>query len=876
LRSRTTTYAFAFLVTAAAVLLRWLLDPFLGDTMPLVTLYGAVAASVWVGGYGPAVVSMLVGYAASQWLFIEPRGEISLEGVAIVGLLAYLLSCVLIIAIGETMRRAQRRSRDSTELLRVTLKSIGDAVITTDTRGDVTYLNEVAEVLTGWPLDDARGRPLESVFKIVNETSGAPVENPATRALREGIVVGLANHTVLIRRDGEKCPIDDSAAPIRDEQGRVSGCVLIFRDVTAQRLLDQDQRRQLLIARTLAAIVESSDDAIISKSLDGVIQSWNEAAERLFGYTSSQAIGRHISLVIPPDRIAEEDQIIARLKLGERIDHFETERVRSDGERIHVSLTISPIRDNAGAVVGASKIVRDVTERKRMEIDRQKFVTLVETSTDFVGMSDLKGVPFFINRAGLAQVGLASIEEARARSVQDFFFPEDQTWIMNEFFPYVLSSGHGEVEVRFRNFKTGEARWMAYKVLTLTDTNDQPYAFATVSQDVTDRRRMEDHLRTLAGDLSDADRRKNEFLATLAHELRNPLAPISNAVQIIRHHGGGDPEAVAAASELLQRQVTHLGRLVDDLLDMSRITRGRIELRREKVDLNVIVSQVVEATRAQYREMNREFTVTMPDEPVVLYADATRLTQVLGNLLNNACKFTDEGGRVSLTVERRDGNAEIRVRDYGIGFATDELPRVFEMFTQLDTSVERSRDGLGIVLTLVKNLVEMHDGSITVQSAGRGLGSEFTIRLPLLDDSAMSDDVTSIAASEPPSMRRVLVVDDNHDGAASLAMLLQLSGHETFLAHDGQAAIDEAERLRPDVMLLDIGLPGMSGYEVCRNIREQSWGRDLVMVAVTGWGQADDRHRSRAAGFDAHIVKPVDPVLLTKLLSPTATNSTAS
>jgi CheY-like chemotaxis protein len=198
------------------------------------------------------------------------------------------------------------------------------------------------------------------------------------------------------------------------------------------------------------------------------------------------------------------------------------------------------------------------------------------------------------------------------------------------------------------------------------------------------------------------------------------------------------------------------------------------------------------------------------------------------------------------------------------------------MFTQLDTSVERSRDGLGIGLTLVKNLVEMHDGSITVQSAGRGLGSEFTIRLPLLDDSAMSDDVTSIAASEPPSMRRVLVVDDNHDGAASLAMLLQLSGHETFLAHDGQAAIDEAERLRPDVMLLDIGLPGMSGYEVCRNIREQSWGRDLVMVAVTGWGQADDRHRSRAAGFDAHIVKPVDPVLLTKLLSPTATNSTAS
>lgn len=872
---RTRTYGFAILATAAAVTLRWLLDPFLGSTLPLVTLYGAVAASVWFGGYGPALLSSVLGYIACQWLFLEPRGAISLDSVAhVVGLLTYLVTCLLIIGIVEAMRRAQRRSREAGGLLRVTLQSIGDAVITTDTRGNVTYLNEVAESLTGWTLDEARGRPLSSVFTIVSDSTGEPVENPATRALREGGVVGLANSTTLIRRDGEKLPIDDSAAPIRDEEGRVSGCVLVFRDVTAQRLLDRDQVRQLLIARTLAAIVESSDDAIISKSLGGVIQSWNAAAERLFGYTASQAIGRHISLVIPPDRIAEEDEIIARLRAGERIDHFETERLRADGERIHVWLTISPIKDNSGVVVGASKIVRDVTERKRIEADREKFVTLVETSTDFVGMSDLNGVPFFINRAGLAQVGLASIEDAKTRLVRDFFFPEDQTWIMNEFFPYVLATGHGEVEVRFRNFATGEARWMAYKVLTLTDPSGQPYAFATVSQDVTDRRKMEDHLRSLAGDLSEADRRKNEFLATLAHELRNPLAPISNAVQILRRRGV-DPEAVDAASELLQRQVTHLGRLVDDLLDMSRITRGRIELRRENVDLNVIIAQVVEATRAQYRSMNRKFTVTMPDEPVVLFADATRLTQVLGNLLNNACKFTDEGGHVALTVKRRDREVEIRVRDNGIGIAADELPRIFDMFTQLDTSVERSRDGLGIGLTLVKNLVEMHEGSISVHSAGRGLGSEFTIRLPLLAESSPSTDVTA-SASEPASSRRVLVVDDNQDGAASLAMLLQLSGHETFLAHDGQSALDEAERLRPDVVLLDIGLPGMSGYEVCRSIRGQSWGQDLVMVAVTGWGQADDRHRSRAAGFDAHVVKPVDPEVLTKLLSPVETPGTTT
>ena len=254
------------------------------------------------------------------------------------------------------MRASERR-----ELFRVTLRSIGDAVITTDVEGRVTYMNAVAESLTGWNQADAVGQSLETVFRIVNEDTRQPVENPAMKALRDGVVVGLANHTVLIQKDGRECPIDDSAAPISDEHGNVSGCVLIFRDVTAQRRMERDKAGQLLTARLLASIVESSDDAIISKSLDGIIQSWNAAAERLFGYAAEQAVGRHISLVIPPERIAEEDQIIASLKAGQRIEHFETERLRSDGRRILVSLTISPIKDEAGNVVGASKIVRDVT-----------------------------------------------------------------------------------------------------------------------------------------------------------------------------------------------------------------------------------------------------------------------------------------------------------------------------------------------------------------------------------------------------------------------------------------------------------------------------------------------------------------------------------
>ena len=292
----------------------------------------------------------VLGYLAANILFMEPRGifELAAPG-TMIGLIAYLFTCSLIIGFGAAMRRAQARANQRGEVLRVTLQSIGDAVITTDTSGRVVTLNVVAEALTGWSQSEAIGRPLGQVFHIINEDSRQPVEGPAIRAIRDGIVVGLANHTLLIRKDGSECAIDDSAAPIRDETGHVSGCVVIFRDVTGARRLEHEKMEQLQTARLLASIVESSDDAIISKSLDGIIQTWNYGAERIFGYRADEAIGRHVSLVIPPDRIGEEDEIVAHLKAGRRIDHFETERVRSDGARIVVSLTISPLKDDWGA-----------------------------------------------------------------------------------------------------------------------------------------------------------------------------------------------------------------------------------------------------------------------------------------------------------------------------------------------------------------------------------------------------------------------------------------------------------------------------------------------------------------------------------------------
>ena len=1002
MRGTLKTYSVAIVALGLAVLLRWLLDPLMGDSLPLVTLFGAVAATVWFGGYRPAIIVVIFGYIACHYLFIPPRGVIGFNDVGtIVGAFAYLFTSALIIVFGEAMRTAQARASQRREELRVTLHSIGDAVITTDNEGRVTYLNQIAENLTGWSQKEALGQPLDSIFKIVNETTRQLVENPASKALREGLIVGLANHTVLIKKDGTECPIDDSAAPIRDEEGRVSGCVLIFRDVTAQRLAQRDKANQLLTARLLASIVESSNDAIIGKTLDGVIQSWNAAAERIFGYTSAQAVGKNISLIIPPDRLNEEIDIIARLQAGQRIEHFETERIGRDGTPIRVALTISPIKDESGNVVGASKIVRDVTaqrenelrerellskaaeanakfqaffdqgalfagimdldgtilepnrlswegcgytkeqivgkpfwegpwwtpskalvekikfgsmqaaagqtfraempyyvadgservvdvtilpirdetgrvlflaptgtditDRKRAEGDRQNFVTLIENSTDFIGMCDLDGTPFFVNRAGLEMVGLESIDEARRKPVKDFFFPEDQDQIINQFFPSVAEKGHGEIEVRFRNFKTGAARWMVYKVAKLTDTSGNALGYATVSQDVTQRRRLEDELRMLAADLSEGDRRKNEFLATLAHELRNPLAPMSNMLEVLKRSESED-ENSKQARETIERQLGQMVRLVDDLLDINRITYDRLELRRRELELSAVLLQAVEVARPFIDAVGHNLLVDIPAEPIYLNADPARLAQVFGNLINNSCRYTKPGGNIWVSAKRIRDEVRVTVRDNGLGIPPDQLASIFDMFTQVKQPSERTNGGLGIGLTLAKRLVEMHGGSVEARSEGQGKGSEFEVRLPILTGVTPSETVGSSTTAPASPLRRILVVDDNVDSAESLTMLLEITGNQTYIAHDGIEALQVADRYRPEIVLLDIGLPRLNGYEVCRRIRTQSWGKDIKVIALTGWGQDEDRRKSQEAGFDGHLVKPVNYDELMKLL----------
>ena len=365
----------------------------------------------------------------------------------------------------------------------------------------------------------------------------------------------------------------------------------------------------------------------------------------------------------------------------------------------------------------------------------------------------------------------------------------------------------------------------------------------------------------------EADIRKNEFLAMLAHELRNPLAPIGYMLEVMKR-ADGNGDLIKPALGTIERQVRQMTRLIDDLLDVSRISRDKLQLRREEIKLAPVIHQVVDASRSACEAARIELSVTLPPQPVYLHADPVRLEQVFGNLLNNACKFTKPGGRISLVAERQGGDVVVTVTDSGVGIPSDMLPKIFEMFTQGDQTLERSQGGLGIGLTLVQRLVKMHGGSVQAFSEGMHRGSEFVVRLPALikKPESLSPDPT-VGQPTTITARRILVVDDNHDAADSLSILLKLSGNETHLAFDGEEAVEAAERFRPDVILLDIGMPKLNGYGAARKIREQLWGKGMVLVALTGLGQDEDRQKTADAGFDGHLVKPVEYAALTKLLS---------
>jgi len=526
---------------------------------------------------------------------------------------------------------------------------------------------------------------------------------------------------------------------------------------------------------------------------------------------------------------------------------------RPDGRRLAALAFATPIHDEQGRLSGAINVLVDVTEQRRSAAETRESLETLRLLIDaspvpIVVLDPDPPIVRFWNPAAQGLFGW-SAEEVVGKPIPNV--PEEKR---AESASFRMLVARGDAFPNLETYlltKSGRRVDVSMSAAPIRGADGSIEGVLLLFADVTERKRA-------VRELKEADRAKNEFLATLAHELRNPLSPILNATEILRLSGAGSPE-LDWAIEVIERQMKHMTRLVDDLLDVSRITMNRLELRRERIEIGEIIKDAVEASRPIMEDCGHRLTVTA-DPRTVVEADRERLSQVLANLLHNAAKYTERGGIILLTATRERDDAVITVRDTGIGIPRDKLGTIFEMFTQLNPAFERAQSGLGIGLTLARRLVQMHGGTIEARSAGAGLGSEFTIRIPVAQNLREEDlrPATAKRALRRTALR-VLVVDDKEDSAKSLGILLEMTGNEVRMAHDGSAAVREAAAFRPHAVLLDIGMPRMNGYDAARAIRSEAWGRDVYLIALTGWGQDIDRFRSREAGFDLHLVKPVAP-----------------
>ncbi|HYD58689.1 MAG TPA: PAS domain S-box protein [Burkholderiales bacterium] len=611
-------------------------------------------------------------------------------------------------------------------------------------------------------------------------------------------------------------------------------------------------------------VEQTKDYALFVLDPEGRVMTWNPGAQRIKQYAASEIIGRHFSDFYPREAI-ERGWPQHELKLAAAEGRFEDEgwRVRKDGSRFWASVVITALRGEDGKLLGFSKITRDLTDRKLHEEalrqSEERFRLLVDGVVDYaVYMLDAEGIVSSWN------VGAERIKGYRRDEIigKHFsrFYTADEREAGRPWEELTLARRNGRAEDEgWRVRKDGSRFWARVVVTALHDAEGQLRGFAKVTQDLTQQRELRN--------LQRAAQQVNEFVAMLAHELRNPLAPIRSAVQVLQKLPPGDP-SVPAMYKTLERQSGQLARIVDDMIDISRITRGVLEIRKQPMELAEALHAALESAAPEVQARRHTIEVDVPRGGLQVSGDLHRLTQVLTNLLNNAARYTPEGGRITVKAAAEAGSAVLRVIDNGRGISPELLPRIFDMFVQGRTALERVGGGLGIGLALARRIAEMHDGRLEALSAGDGRGAEFVLRLPLCE--AASEAATPArepAVGKRHAAMRVLIVDDNNDAAAALELLLRSLGHETRVAHDGAAALATAGEFAPDLVLLDIGMPGLDGYEVARRLRALG-GRRFRLVALTGWGQEADRKRSEEAGFDQHLVKPLDVEELSRALAP--------
>ena len=613
------------------------------------------------------------------------------------------------------------------------------------------------------------------------------------------------------------------------------------------------------------AVEQSRDYAMFLLDPQGHVMTWNVGAERVKGYSAAEIIGRHFSTFYTPDAVGRGWPQY-ELKIATIEGRFEDEgwRVKKDGGRFWANVVITALRDENGKLLGFSKITRDLTDRKRHEEalrqSEERFRLLVEGVEDYaIYMLDPLGVVSSWNTGARRILGHEA-DDIIGKHFSRFYAQEDidagKPW---EELATARRRGSAEDE-GWRVRKSGERFWARVVVSALTDSDGRLRGFAKVTQDLSDR----EHLRNLEM----AAKNVNEFIATLAHELRNPLAPIRNAVQLM---GRSSSATVHEAMRLtIDRQSAHLLRIVDDMIDVSRITRGVLDIAREPTDLADVIHRAVEAARPGIDAARHALEVELPPTALIVRGDVHRLVQILTNLLNNSARYTPEGGRISIEARAEGNLAVVSVRDTGRGIEHAMQERIFDMFVQGRTALERVGGGLGIGLALARKLAEAHNGTLEVDSAGEGKGSEFTLKVPLAHEASIEPAPAIQPRVQPVAGRRsqrVLVVDDNPDAATALGALLTSLGHETRIVHDGVRALEEAPAFRPDIVLLDIGMPGIDGFEVARRLRALRQEPEPRIVAVTGWGDEMDRQQSREAGFDLHLVKPVDADVLARVLA---------
>ena len=694
--------------------------------------------------------------------------------------------------------------------------------------------------------------------------------------------------------------------PVQGNAGNIDGFGVIVEDITARKEAQETIARQV---RDMDALYATTPAGLFQLDRDLRFVRVNAWMATINGRSIEAHLGRTICEVLNTPLATPLELLLRQvLQSGEPILELELQgtTAASPEERDWVA-SYHPIRGDGGEVVGLHGAVQDITERKRrernanfladlqvglplnaeiedtmkalgkriadylrvsrcnfIEIDEPAFVANVISDHHPAGQPSLVGcheLDQFNSPEELRELsvgGIQAIHDVREARPAAAAANLEALGIRS-----LASAGYGRGGVW--QFSLGvqhsqPREWLPDELELLRNLASRIYVLV-------ERERAEDRLRQLAADLSSADHRKDEFLATLAHELRNPLAPIRNGLQLMKL-ARAQPTMIEQARTMMERQLTQMVRLVDDLMDVSRINLGKLELRKERLSLAAVVNSAVETSRPLIEEMGHELTISLPEQPLMVDADITRLAQVFMNLLNNAAKYSERGGHIRLNAELQGSEAVVTVTDTGIGIDADQLPRIFGMFSQISGALERSQGGLGIGLTLVKRLVALHGGSVEARSEGLGLGSMFIVRLPVFVDAspAQALDVDD-EAEAMKSLLRILVVDDNRDAADSLSELLKMMGNDTRTAYDGQQGVHAAGEYRPDVILLDIGLPKLNGYEACRLIRDQPRGKGVVIIALTGWGQDEDRRRSREAGFDHHLVKPVDPQALMKMVA---------